>query len=47
MIWRAIHSAVGLVVTLIQTRSLRSTRTITKPYSSEQKASAVLVIVEP
>src|SRR3977135_267863 len=32
--WRAIHSAVGLVVTLIQTRSLRSIRTITKPYSS-------------
>src|ERR1700737_12056 len=30
---RAIHSAVGLVVTLIQTRSLRSIRTITKPYS--------------
>ena len=34
MIWHAIHSAVGLVVTLIQTRSLRSIRTITKPYSS-------------
>src|SRR5712671_85311 len=31
---RAIHSAVGLVVTLIQTRSLRSIRTITKQYSS-------------
>src|SRR6266403_6279549 len=31
---RVIHSAVGLVVTLIQTRSLRSIRTITKPYSS-------------
>jgi hypothetical protein len=30
----ATHSAVGLVVTLIQTRSLRSIRTITKPYSS-------------
>src|SRR3979409_486255 len=33
-IWRGIHSAVGLVVTLIQTRSLRSIRTITKPYDS-------------
>ena len=28
--WRAIHSAVGFVVTLIQTRSLRSRRTTTK-----------------
>src|SRR6267154_1060179 len=34
VIWRATHSAVGLVVALIQTRSLRSIRTITKPYSS-------------
>src|SRR5260221_10253496 len=34
VIWRAIHSAVGLVVTLIQTRSPRSIRTITKPHSS-------------
>jgi hypothetical protein len=32
--WLLIHSAVGLLVTLIQTRSLRSIRTITKPYSS-------------
>src|ERR1017187_3526172 len=31
VIWRATHSAVGLVVTLIQTRSLRSSRTIMKP----------------
>src|SRR4029077_4628456 len=29
--WRATHSAVGLLVTLIQTRSLRSSRTMTKP----------------
>src|SRR6202163_2332795 len=28
------HSAVGLVVTPIQTRSLRSSRMMTKPYSS-------------
>src|SRR4030088_2773290 len=32
--WRAIQSAVGLVVTLIQTRSLRSSHIMTKPYSS-------------
>jgi hypothetical protein len=36
VIWRAIHSAVGLVVTLIQTRSRRSIRKSTKPYSSLQ-----------
>jgi hypothetical protein len=35
VIWRAIHSAVGLVVTLIQISSLRSIRTITKPYEFE------------
>jgi hypothetical protein len=34
VICRAIHSAVGRVVTLIQISSLRSIRTITKPYSS-------------
>src|SRR6266852_9337678 len=34
VIWRATHSAVGLGVTLIKTRSLRSSRKITKPYSS-------------
>jgi acetylornithine deacetylase/succinyl-diaminopimelate desuccinylase-like protein len=31
--WRAIHSAVGFVVTLIQTRPLRSSRTMMKAYS--------------
>src|SRR6266481_446300 len=31
VIWRATHSAVGLGVTLIKTRSLRSSRKITKP----------------
>src|SRR6266581_5603355 len=30
VIWRAIHSAVGFCVTLIQTSSLRSSRTTTK-----------------
>jgi hypothetical protein len=30
--WRAIHSAVGFVVTLIQTRPLRSSRTVMKAY---------------
>src|ERR1035437_10704479 len=32
VIWRATHSAVGFLVTLIQTRSLRSSRTMTNAY---------------
>ena len=38
VIWRAIHSAVGFVVTLIQTRSLRSGRMMMKA-SSEIEAN--------
>src|SRR5258706_14635388 len=39
VIWRAIHSAVGWVVTLIQTRSPRSIRTITKGEQEKSKQS--------